>query len=74
VLARLALYTALALVLDAAGLAYNNSLFWCVLGLFIANEWLTRSDVWQDIEREVAALRKRNNNNDTEHNNKDSND
>jgi hypothetical protein len=71
VLARLALYTALALVLDAAGLAYDNSLFWCVLGLFIANEWLTRSDVWQDIEREVAALRKRNNN---EHNNKDSND
>jgi divalent metal cation (Fe/Co/Zn/Cd) transporter len=71
-LQRLALYTTLVLVLDTAGLVYTDSMFWCVLGLFIANEWLTRHDVWQDIEREVQALRKRNqhNNNDS----KDSND
>ena len=70
-LQRLALYTTLGLVLDAAGLVYTNSLFWCVLGLFIANEWLTRYEVWDSIEREVAALRERNNNNNDS---KDSND
>jgi hypothetical protein len=68
-LQRLALYTTLGLVLDTAGLVYTQSMFWCILGLFIANEWLTRYEVWQDIEREVEALRRRNNNNS-----KDSND
>jgi hypothetical protein len=41
---RIALYTALGLVLSALGAGFNTWGFWCVVGLFWASETLTRRE------------------------------
>ena len=68
-LQRLTLYITLGLVLDAAGLAYNQSLFWCVLGLFIALEWLTRLELIEQLNNELQALRRGHNKDSNDNNN-----
>lgn len=53
---RLALYAALGLVLDAIGQDITTAGFWCVVGLFIANEHLSRVDLLEQINNEVNEL------------------
>jgi hypothetical protein len=56
-LQRLALYSALGLVLDALDQSIATAGFWCIVALFIASEWMTRREVWEDIEQQVEQLR-----------------
>ena len=62
-LTRLALYTALGLVLNAMGATLSTWQFWSVVGLFWASEHLTRQELWDQITEEVARLRAAENNN-----------
>jgi len=65
-LTRLALYTALGLVLSAMDATFNTWQFWSVVGLFWASEHLTRQEVWEHIQQEVDRIRKAENNKDTQ--------
>jgi len=65
-LTRLALYTALGLVLNAMDATLNTWQFWSVVGLFWASEHLTRQELWDQITEEVARMRAENNNKDTQ--------
>jgi hypothetical protein len=47
-------------VLDAASITIDHWAFWCILGLFIASEWMTRREVIEQIAAEVAALKQKN--------------
>jgi hypothetical protein len=59
-LQRISLYAVLGLVLDAASITIDHWAFWCILGLFIASEWMTRREVIEQIAAEVAALKQKN--------------
>jgi hypothetical protein len=65
-LTRLALYTALGLVLSAVGATLDTWQFWSVVALFWASEHLTRQELWDQITEEVARMRAENNNKDTQ--------
>ena len=65
-LTRLALYTALGLVLSAVDATLDTWQFWSVVALFWASEHLTRQELWEQINKEVARLRAENNNKDTQ--------
>lgn len=65
-LTRLALYTALGLVLSAADATLNTWQFWSVVALFWASEHLTRQELWEQIQQEVDRIRKAENNKDTQ--------
>ena len=65
-LTRLALYTALGLVLNAMGATLDTWQFWSVVGLFWASEHLTRQELWEQIQRQVKQLQAENNNKDTQ--------
>ena len=73
-LTRLALYATLGMVLDALGLDWTSTGFWCILALFVAQEHLTRHDTWTDIEqaaeRMIAEHRKTKEQNNDSNNNK----
>lgn len=56
-LQRLALYATLGLVLDAVELHFNTLGFWLILALFIANSWLSRREVMDEIQEELARIR-----------------
>ena len=45
------------MVLDAASINISHWAFWCILGLFIASEWLTRRETLQQVEEYVRAVR-----------------
>lgn len=60
-LTRLALYTALGLVLSAMGATLDTWQFWSVVGLFWASEHLTRQELWEQIQRQVKQLQAENN-------------
>lgn len=53
-LLRLTLYATLGLVLDAVGQDWNTWGFWCVLALFVCLEHLTRTELIEQIQKEVA--------------------
>jgi hypothetical protein len=59
-LTRLALYTALGLVLSALGATLDTWQFWSVVALFWASEHVTRIEVIEQIAEEVAALQQKN--------------
>jgi hypothetical protein len=59
-LTRLALYTALGLVLSALGATLDTWQFWSVVALFWASEHVTRIEVIEQIAAEVAALQQKN--------------
>jgi hypothetical protein len=59
-LTRLALYTALGLVLSALGATLDTWQFWSVVALFWASEHVTRIEVIEQIAAEVAALQHKN--------------
>jgi hypothetical protein len=61
---RIALYTALGLVLNSAALDLMTWQFWAVAALFWATEHMTRTDLIAELNRQLQAMR-------TEHNNKD---
>ena len=61
-LQRLMLYSALGLVLDQLGTDAANPLWWCVVGLFIANDWMVRNDTWEEVTEQVRLLREQRNN------------
>ena len=54
---RLVLYAVLGLLLDAIGQDWTTWGFWCVLALFIANEHITRRELIEQLQAEVAAAR-----------------
>ncbi len=56
-LQRIALYAVLGLVLDAASINLDHWAFWCILGLFIASEWMTRREVMEQVQQYVQAVR-----------------
>ncbi len=56
-LQRIALYAVLGLVLDAASINLDHWAFWCILGLFIASEWMTRREVMEQVQQYVTAVR-----------------
>lgn len=58
-LTRLALYSALGLTLNALDQSVTSAGFWCVVGLFWASETLTRTELIQQLNDELAALKKR---------------
>jgi hypothetical protein len=57
-LLRLTLYATLGLVLDAVGQGFDTRGFWCVVGLFWAAEHITRTELLEQIHREVAEWRR----------------
>ena len=64
---RIALYATLGMVLDAAELGLTQAPFWCILALFIASEWMTRRELIEQLNQELQALRRsqqQDNNND----------
>ncbi len=56
-LQRIALYAVLGLVLDAASINLEHWAFWCILGLFIASEWMTRRETMERVQEYVTAVR-----------------
>ena len=63
---RLALYVTLGLVLNALGQQWDSAGFWMIVGLFWASEHMTRRELWEHIQSEVARLQALNNRKDTE--------
>ena len=57
---RLVLYAVLGLLLDAMGQSFNTWGFWCTLALFIANEHITRRELWEQIQQQVDRIRAEN--------------
>lgn len=56
-LQRIALYSTLGTLLTAVELTFNTWGFWCVVGLFWASEHLTRTELIQQLQEELAAMR-----------------
>ena len=54
---RIALYAVLGYTLEALGSTWDSWGFWCVLGLFIANEHLTRTHLIEQLQEELARMR-----------------
>jgi hypothetical protein len=54
-LQRIVLYATLGLVLDAAEVGATHWAFWCVLGLYLALEWVVRRETIEAVERELRA-------------------
>lgn len=63
---RLVLYAVLGLLLDAMGQSFNTWGFWCTLALFIANEHITRRELWEQIQQQVKELQAADRNKDTQ--------
>jgi hypothetical protein len=55
---RIALYATLGMVLDAAALTITDLLFWCILALFLASEWMTRRELIEQLNQELQAMRR----------------
>ena len=53
---RLALYATAGLVLSALGLHTNDELFWCVMGLLWAAEYLARQDGYRQAVAECEQV------------------
>ncbi len=58
-LQRIALYATLGYLLDALAIGFTHWGFWCILGLFIASEHLTRMEIIEQLQQELEALQKR---------------
>jgi len=58
-LLRLTLYATLGLVLDALGQSVTGWGFWAVVGLFWASETLTRVQLVEQIQEEVAEWKRK---------------
>lgn len=56
-LQRIVLYATLGMVLDAAEIGVTHWAFWCVLGLFIASEWMTKRETLEQVQDYVKAVR-----------------
>jgi hypothetical protein len=56
ILQRIALYTALGLVLSALGAGFNTWGFWCILALFWAAETMTRREGYEQGMVFIATL------------------
>ena len=54
---RIALYSTLGLVLNALGQQWDSWGFWATVALFWASEHLTRRELLEEIQQQVAALR-----------------
>ena len=54
---RAALYITLGLVLAALGQQWDSWGFWLVVALFWASEHMTRTELIEEIQQQVAALR-----------------
>ena len=57
-LQRLALYATLGLVLDAVELGFSTMGFWLILALFICVEHVTRTELIEQLNQELRALRR----------------
>ena len=58
---RLALYVTLGLVLNAVQQPWDTWGFWAIVALFWASEHMTRRELWEQIQSEVARLQALNN-------------
>lgn len=56
-LQRIVLYATLGMVLDGAQIGIDHWAFWCVLGLFIASEWMTKRETLEQVQDYVKAVR-----------------
>ena len=56
-LTRIALYSTLGFLLDAVGHSVGTWQFWSFVGLFWASEHLTRTDLIEEINKEVERIR-----------------
>ncbi len=54
---RIVLYATLGTLLDALGHSWDTWQFWCVLGLFWAEQQLTRLELVESISKEVKRLK-----------------
>jgi hypothetical protein len=54
---RIALYTTLGLVLNAVEVQFNTWAFWSIVALFWASEHMTRRELIEQLQAEVAAAR-----------------
>lgn len=60
-LERIALYSALALTLYVLGVQTGSTNWWCIIALFIANEWVAKREGYDDaIELSQAVLHRAN--------------
>jgi hypothetical protein len=55
---RIALYATLGYVLDQLGAQWNTWGFWAVLGLFWASETMTRTQLLEQLQEEIEAVRR----------------
>jgi hypothetical protein len=55
---RIALYSALGLVLSAVDLLFNTWGFWCIVALFWASEHMTRTQLIEQLEQELRAAQR----------------
>ena len=62
-LQRIVLYATLGYLLDALAIGFTHWGFWCVLALFWASEHMTRSELIEQLNQELQAMRKRKDNN-----------
>ncbi len=60
---RLALYTALGLVLNQLEADFTHWAFWAVVGLFWATEQLSRAELIEQLNTELQRMRAQHNNN-----------
>jgi hypothetical protein len=58
-LQRIALYATLGYLLDALAIGFTHWGFWCILALFWASEHMTRSELIEQLNEELQAMRKR---------------
>ena len=67
-LQRIALYATLGFLLDALEVGWDHWGFWCMLGLFIASEHMTRRELIEQLNKELQEMRRKagiDNNKDT---------
>ena len=62
-LQRIVLYATLGYLLDALAIGFTHWGFWCVLALFWATEHMTRRELIEQLNEELAEMRKRKDNN-----------
>ena len=56
---RIALYATLGFLLDALGVGADHWGFWCMLGLFIAAEHMTRRELIEQLNKELQEMRRK---------------
>ena len=57
-LQRIVLYATLGYLLDALAIGFMHWGFWCVMGLFWASEHMTRRELIEQLNEELAEMRK----------------